>query len=70
MKRVRKRFKKFDLEDATHVQEYEELLENILVKITEREKVIETEKSYSEEGVLKSSIDHICYLVHWEEQVI
>jgi hypothetical protein len=70
VKRRRKFFRKFDTSDEAQLKDYQDLVDNVMARITDREKVIETTKYYSEEGHLTSTVDRLCFIVHWEEDVI
>ena len=70
MIRKRKKFKKFNLDDQKDLSEYEALVNNRFVTITDRDKIIETIKFYNDQGVLTRSEDQVHYLIHWEEKVL
>ena len=70
MIRKKRHFRNFNLDDAADVNDYQDLLNNKLCTITEKEKVVETIKFYSDQGVLTRSEDEIHFLVHWEEKLI
>lgn len=69
MKKTVRRFKKFNLYDPEDEREYNELLNDPLVNVTERELIDEKTIHSDGEGGSRTEIRPI-YLVHWEEQVL
>lgn len=70
MIKTKRKFGKFDTDDATHISNYEDILNNHLCHITD--KIIEKEKrqEYNDNGNLIRQQEIIYFLVHWEEDVL
>lgn len=70
MAKLKRHFQKFDTADDDDMVAYQEILDNPLSKITERETTNEDTDFYDGEGRLIRSEKRIVYLVHWEESLI
>lgn len=70
MIKIKRRFKRFRLDDPQEVLEYEEVLNDSLCTVTNRELQIEKTKTFNDEGKLENMQETSTYLVHWEEQVL
>lgn len=70
MIKVKRRFKRFDTGSPSDIREYEEILDDSLCTITDKDTVSETTKIFDDEGKLSELIQRTIYLVHWEEQIL
>ncbi len=70
MIRTKKKFAKFRLDNEEHIKRYQDLLDDPMIEITERE--IEKEKlnEYNDRGQLTRSIERLYYLIHWSEKLV
>jgi len=68
--KVKRRFRKFQTDDPTHMEDYERVLNDPLCTITD--KMVEKEKrqEYNDRGNLIQQQDIIYFLVHWEEKIL
>jgi len=64
MIKIKRRFKRFRVDDPVDVNEYEEILNDSLCSITNREVQIEKNKTFNDEGKLESMSEITTYLVH------
>ena len=70
MIKIKRRFKRFRLDNEKDVAEYEDVLNDSLCTVTNRETQIEKVKTFSDEGKLAEVTEMSTYLVHWEERVL
>lgn len=67
MRKVKRFFKRFRVDDPDDLKEYNQILNDTMCTITERETQVETIKSFDNEGKLASMHDITTYLIHWEQ---
>jgi uncharacterized membrane protein len=68
--RTKKKFGKFRMDSPDHIAQYNALLDNPLVDVTERETEIEKLNEYNDRGQLSRSVERLYFLVHWTEKII
>lgn len=69
MKRTKRKFQRFYIDNEVDMDEYKALIDDPLVNITSREMLDEKTITSDNEGNSRTEI-RPTYLVHWEEQVI
>lgn len=70
MMKLKRHFKKFEMDSPSDMEAYEEILNDPFCSITD--KIIEKEKvqEYNDRGNLIRQRDIVYFLVHWEEKEV
>jgi hypothetical protein len=67
---TKRKFIKIDTSSKIDRDKYEEILNNPLCHIIDKEAIKETRKIFDSEGKLSESMDIIYYLIHYDESDI
>jgi len=69
MKRTKRHFKRFYIDDVVDMREYNEILDDPACMITKKELMDEKTITSDNEGNSRTEI-RPTYLVHWEEEIL
>ena len=70
MQRTVRKFKRFRVDDVEDLKEYNEILDDPLCHITDRDVQVEETMHFDDEGKLSRKEKRTTFLVHWEEKII